>query len=78
VAWSVDKSVKDEPDLILNNGKWIPEGSGENHHYDFVNGIFSYKCFCWGGVGYLEVFRNDELIRNEKVVEVIDPGSIKE
>ena len=29
-------------------------------------------------LGWGRLFRNDELIRNEKVVEVIDPGSIKE
>ena len=43
-SWSADTKMSEKPDLILTNGKWIPEGSGGNHRYEFTNGIYKYEC----------------------------------
>ncbi len=80
-VWTLPLSVKEKPDLVLDNGNVEGKGSMGNSYFNFRNGSFIYGCYVpaneWEK-GYLEVFRNEELIRSEKVVEVIDPGSLKE
>lgn len=44
-AWKVHTQMTSEPDLIITNGKYIPEGSGGNHRYVFPNGQYRYECF---------------------------------
>jgi hypothetical protein len=75
-VWPVDKSPNEKPDLILNNGEYLPEGGGTN--YDFNNGIYKYRCAVIqigtdeDPPGYLEVYKNEKLIFSEPVVEVRD------
>ncbi|MFB9078068.1 hypothetical protein ACFFLS_18925 [Flavobacterium procerum] len=44
-SWSIKKSMSEEPDLILKNGKWIPDGSGGNSYFEFKSGNFVYQCY---------------------------------
>jgi hypothetical protein len=44
-SWSIKKSMSDEPDLVITNGKWVADGSGGNSHYDFKKGAFLYECY---------------------------------
>ena len=37
--------MTEKPDLIVNNGRWEPDGSGGNHRYVFVNGRYKYECW---------------------------------
>ena len=68
VSWSIDKSMKTKPDLVLNNGEWIQDGSGGNHYYKFKNGEFTYECWVVvmseanAAPGYLEVFQGEKSI----------------
>ena len=32
-SWSKDKSPLTEPDLVLTDGEWAPDGNGGNHYY---------------------------------------------
>ena len=41
-SWKVYQQQSDKPSLVLNNGKVTFEGSGGNHHYDFVSGTHRY------------------------------------
>lgn len=41
-AWGVKQSQIEKPDLILNHGKVVMDGSGGNHHYIFNNGSYQY------------------------------------
>jgi len=37
--------MNEKPDLVMKNGNWIPEGSGGNHAYEFINGNYKYVCY---------------------------------
>ncbi len=43
-SWSIDSKMSEKPDLIIKDGNWIPEGSGGNHRYEFINGNYKYDC----------------------------------
>jgi hypothetical protein len=43
-SWPISKSMNDKPDLIINNGEWIPDGSGGNHRFQFKNAEYIYDC----------------------------------
>jgi len=43
-SWPVNKTMADQPDLIISKGELIYEGSGGNHHYEFKNGVYTYDC----------------------------------
>jgi len=43
-SWSVDSSMNEKPDLIIENGIYVRDGTGGNHHYIFENGIYKYIC----------------------------------
>jgi hypothetical protein len=44
-CWSISKSQKDKPDLILEGGEYSPDGSGGNHSFQFKNAVYIYKCY---------------------------------
>ncbi len=37
--------MREEPDLVITNGKWVADGSGGNSNYDFKKGEFLYECY---------------------------------
>ncbi|MDR6543320.1 hypothetical protein ABIC56_003317 [Acinetobacter bereziniae] len=41
-AWGVNQSQTEIPDLILNQGKVVMDGSGGDHHYIFNSGGYQY------------------------------------
>lgn len=43
-SWSLQNKQSDKPDLIIENGEFIPEGSGGNHRYEFKNDGYVYSC----------------------------------
>ena len=70
-SWSKDSDISDKPDLVINNGEWIPDGSGGNHHFTFTNGEYSYVIYV-NVLGSdetppfnLEVSKNDKVILNQ-------------
>lgn len=44
-SWSVKQKMSEKPDLVISNGKWIPDGSGGNSYFDFKNGDYLYRCY---------------------------------
>lgn len=46
-SWPIKSKMNGKPKLVLTNGKWIPDGSGGNHHYEFKSGNYLYTCFIW-------------------------------
>lgn len=44
-SWSIKQKMSEKPDLIITNGKWIADGSGGNHSYEFKKGNYTYQCF---------------------------------
>lgn len=77
VVWSVNQSQSEQPDLILTNGTWAPDGSGGNSYYTFTNGIYRYECYLMrigpedSPPGILRVYKRDKTIVEENVVNVV-------
>lgn len=75
-AWSKGKHLSQQPDIILNNGRMIMEGSGRNQGYIFQNGNFSYQLKMNSGVssqtnaGALEVYQSGKRIMQETANDV--------
>jgi len=44
-SWSLKQKMSEKPDLVITNGKWIPDGSGGNSYFDFKNGDYLYRCY---------------------------------
>jgi len=76
-VWPVDKSTSEKPDLIMNDGKVIFEGSGGNHYYDFNHGIYLYRCSVNiirtvdTPYAVLNIYKDNKAILSQPVVEVI-------
>ena len=70
-SWSIDSKMSKKPDLIIKDGNWIPEGSGGNHRYEFINGDYKYNCVInvlgteYTPPAELIVFHNDKEILKE-------------
>lgn len=43
-SWLINQPMTNKPDLILNNGQFVGEGSGGNHSYKFKSGEYIYEC----------------------------------
>ena len=43
VSWKAGADEAIQPDLVLKNGICEMQGSGGNHEFTFVNGIYTYK-----------------------------------
>jgi hypothetical protein len=75
-VWKKNTNYSAKPDLILNNGEWFADGSVGNYHYEFINGKYRYECrIDYLGTeestpGYLYVYKTDELIIEEKILEL--------
>lgn len=44
-SWSIKKSISEKPDLVITNGKWLPDGTGGNHSFEFKKGQYVYECY---------------------------------
>ncbi len=45
VSWSIKKKMTDAPDLVIEKGIFVADGTGGNHHYEFKKGNFMYECY---------------------------------
>lgn len=43
-SWPLQGKQSDKPDLVIENGTFIHEGSGGNHRYEFKNSGYVYSC----------------------------------
>ena len=44
-SWGAKQSPSQKPDLIINQGKIIMDGSGGNHHFVFNRGTYQYSVY---------------------------------
>ncbi len=42
VSWPIDKTMRDQPSLVLKKGEVFFEGTGSNHRYEFKSGPYTY------------------------------------
>lgn len=70
-SWKRAAKIRDKPDLIIMNGKFVSEGSGGNHHYTFKNGKYVYECGITllgeedSAPAYLTIYKDDKEILSE-------------
>lgn len=70
-SWSIKKTMSDEPDLVITNGKWVADGSGGNSHYDFKKGNYLYECYIIvlgasdSPPATLTIYQNDKVILDQ-------------
>jgi hypothetical protein len=43
-SWPINKTMSEKPDLVLEEGEIVREGTGGNHHFTFKNGEYTYEC----------------------------------
>lgn len=43
-SWKLQSSMNETPDLTIDGGKVVFEGTGGNHYYEFENNGYTYKC----------------------------------
>ncbi|MET4082924.1 hypothetical protein ABIB40_002888 [Pedobacter sp. UYP30] len=71
-SWKLGNKMSSKPDLIVLHGKYIPDGSGGNHSFEFVNGIYKYECAILemgeknSSSAYLTIYKGDKKILFEK------------
>lgn len=76
-AWNITSDQSKKPNLIIQNGQRVFEGSGGNHHYEFKNGTYTYVCrvnllgTSDTPPGSIEVFEKNEKILYQPVVKVL-------
>lgn len=76
-VWPKEKEQNEQPDLILKNGKWVPDGSGGNHYYEFINNKYKYRIYVFvigsdeTPPGILEVYKSDKLILEQNIENFI-------
>ena len=76
-VWPVGSAQSEEPDLVLYGGSIVRDGTGGNHHYEFSNNEYTYKCYLHiltDGMqppGTLVVYRYNEVILEADVTEEI-------
>ena len=74
-AWAKGKSLSEKPDLVLNKGKLVFDGSGGNHSFQFRSGPYQYHCYVTvlgtsdSPPGELVVFKNDQEILKQAVIK---------
>lgn len=77
-SWLIDRSMSDKPDLIIENGKEIIEGTMRNTYYEFKNNDYTYTCYIdCGRDNELEIKKNDKVILSE-LIELKNPIDIKD
>jgi len=73
-SWGAKKDQSQEPDIVLNNGQQVPDGSGGNHFYLFRNGEYTYRFLVIvlgendSPPGELEVNKGEKSILREPVI----------
>ena len=74
-AWAKGKPLSEKPDLVLNKGKLVFDGSGGNHSYQFRSGPYQYHCYATvlgtsdSPPGELVVYKNDQEILKQTVIK---------
>ncbi len=43
-SWPIKTSMFRKPEMIIENGTWMPEGNGGNNRFEFVYKDFIYEC----------------------------------
>lgn len=75
-CWPLQSTMKDRPQLVLDKGQLIPEGSGGNHKYVFANGGYTYECAIFvtgessGPPAVLSVLRSGKQILKESAFKL--------
>ena len=73
-SWPINKPMTDKPDIVLQNGQFIADGSGGNCSYQFKNGDYLYECSIIvmgeddSPPAFLTISKGDKDILNQKAL----------
>lgn len=76
-AWPLNSKMSDKPAMVLENGEFVPEGSGGNHSYKFKNSEYSYTCsiIVMGEKGsppaLLTIYKGDKVILSQRAEMIV-------
>jgi hypothetical protein len=76
-SWPLSGKMSDKPDLLINGGTFVPDGSA-NYHYSFKNGEYEYQCAIMAvgaddsAPAYLAVFKNDKEVLSQEA-RIVEP-----
>lgn len=74
-SWAKGKPLSEKPDLVLNQGKLVFDGSGGNHSFQFTSGPYLYVCDVIvlgtsdSPIGELVVFKHDKVLLREPAIK---------
>ena len=73
-SWKVERFHDSMPDIIIDNGSMIRQGTGGNHHYEFQNGDYRYVLYVerigkGDSPGGLTVYRDRNML-SETIVNI--------
>jgi len=71
-CWPIEREMSEKPDLVIENGEFIPDGSGGNHSFKFKNGEYIYECYITvigendSPPALLTIYKNEKEILEQK------------
>jgi hypothetical protein len=77
-SWPLKSKMNDRPALIIEKGKYIPEGNGGNGRYEFKSGDYTYDCsiIVIGEVdsppAILTIYKDHKIFFSQKATSLID------
>lgn len=75
-SWPLKSNMRDKPEVVIKNGKYIPDGTGGNHSFEFQNGEFKYVCeiivmsHIRSAPAYLKIYKGSKEILSQKATIV--------
>jgi len=71
-AWPLKSKMSDKPEIVLENGERVFDGSGGNHYYKFKNSEYTYECWIIvmgedsSPPALLEIYKGDKAILSQR------------
>ena len=73
-SWPSETSMSKQPNLIIDNGEFVPDGSGGNHKYVFKKDNYIYECYLIelgsndSAPAILSIYNGKKVVLEEKAI----------
>jgi hypothetical protein len=77
VSWPLNSKMSDKPEIVLEKGEYVPDGSGGNHSYKFKNADYVYECSIIvmgeddGAPAWLTIYKGDKVILAQRAEIIV-------
>ncbi|MBP7184214.1 MAG: hypothetical protein KBA06_01810 [Saprospiraceae bacterium] len=71
-SWKITSKMSTKPDLVIQNGEFMADGSGGNYRYVFTNNEYTYQCYVIetgeadSPPAYIAIYRGDKEILSQE------------